>query len=401
MAIRYQFEGINLESLLSTKVDASTAISELSAYGGMGWFEFPSGFNVSVFETLVQAFEPVEKTFSIGIGGSYQGLKLIDEFLYSSFPSPHCFLSYSLDLDYLSKVENEFEKSSNFGVNLISKSGDTLEVHLMLRLFKKQLKKAKWIFVVSSCSSFAKEVAAFLGREVSFIPMDDSTGGRFSLLSQVGVLFLKQNFIDYLPILSALERAKNLFLDHEWRIPWERAFFRFEAYSKGMVAEAQSTFFSSLASFIDWNRQLWSESDGKDGKGLYITSNFYPKDAHSVQQFYVQGQKKHIETFFLTTQEGALTLDQTKDPSILDFKESLLQKTQQGMVSAFLEDRKAEGIAYNAYFIRHRSLVDLFLLAFSEMLAVSIECLLLKVNPFSQPGVEQYKKIVKKEIIKP
>ena len=381
----------------------------------LGWLNLPTDYDRDEFTRIKQAAEKIkgnsEILIVIGIGGSYLGAKAALDFLNHSFynelpqedrTTPQIFFAgNSISSTYLKDLV-ELVGDRDFSVNVISKSGTTTEPAIAFRVFKHLLEKKygkdearNRIFATTDKSKGAlKTVADEEGYETFVIP--DDVGGRFSVLTPVGLLPIAVSGADIDQLMAGAQAASQDFANPnlEDNQAYQYAALRNILYRKGKVTELLINYEPSLRYLSEWWKQLFSESEGKDQKGIYPSSANYSTDLHSLGQFIQEGRRNLFETVIkidqpqksITIPEQEDDLDgldylQGKDLDFVNtkaFQGTLLAHTD-GQVPNFvitIPDQSPYTLGYLFYFFEK---------------AVAISGYLNAVNPFDQPGVEAYK----------
>lgn len=336
----------------------------------------------------------------VGIGGSYLGAKAVIDVFSPTLARPKpevLFLGHHLGSRYFNELLQYLEGKSVY-VNVISKSGTTLEPALAFRFIREWMASrfndvTRRIVVTTDASRGAlNELQRSMGLKKYVIP--DNVGGRFSVLTPVGLLPIAVAGIDIRSLLyGAVLTARSLAEAHG-NPALAYAAFRYLLYAKGYRVEALSTFDPRLAAIGGWWQQLFGESEGKDGKGLLPVTLGYTTDLHSLGQYVQDGVRMIGETFLLA--------DESPSPKV-----PVSADTADGL--AYLQGSPLAGINRTAYEGTLRahldggvpcSTIDIgapspesigSLLYFFEH-AVAVSAYMLEVNPFDQPGVEAYKK---------
>ena len=382
------------------------------------WFDLPDNFSNSELTRIKEIAKDVSKTSDflvcIGIGGSYLGARAVYEALLplENGKTRLLFTGNSMSERELRKVLEEI-KDKDFSLNVISKSGTTLEPAVAYRILKEKLiekygkEEAKnRIFVTTDPETGALREEANADGLISFdIPL--GVGGRYSVLSAVGLFPLAVAGVDVDKLLEGARECKTSQLSPEnikESTLISYAFTRFYLYDEeNCDVEVLASFEPSLMYFNEWWKQLFGESEGKDKQGIFPASVVYSTDLHSLGQYLQDGRRNIFETFLRFGEpklsESSLLvpkLDSAKDgleylegKSLTEISEKALEATisahSSGGISTIeiaVEDEENSGL-------NEKSLG--FLIFFFET-ACAISALLHGVDPFDQPGVEKYKK---------
>ena len=376
----------------------------------LGWVDLPLNYDKEEYARIKDAAEKIKKNSDvllvIGIGGSYLGARAAIEFINSPLynnlkketPDVY-FIGNNISSTYLSEIMSIIE-GRDFSINVISKSGTTTEPAIAFRIFKKLIEEKygeeeakNHIFVTTDkAKGTLKALATEKGYETFVVP--DDVGGRFSVLTAVGLLPIAVAGIDLDAIMkgAADARMDTLTTDNDcYRYAMDRTLL----LRKNKTIEMLITYEPSGVYFAEWWKQLYGESEGKDNKGIFPASATFSTDLHSLGQFIQDGSRTMFETVLKCNEvKSKITIEE--EPGDIDGLNFLAGKTVQYVNdSAFLGTVLAhtdggvpniilEFDAYDAYNFG-------YLVYFFEK-ACAISGYLLGVNPFNQPGVEAYKK---------
>lgn len=373
----------------------------------LGWIDY-TNYQRKEIEKAINLgleFQKFETLVVIGIGGSFLGAKSFYEIFKDRIDEKKTelvFLGNNISGHYL-RTELKKLEDKNFAVNVISKSGGTLEPAIAFRLVKELLEKkygaeAKDRIIVTTDpdSGNLRKLAQDQGYRTLEIPKN--IGGRYSVFTAVGFMPLSAAGIDAKQILKGIEKAKE---DFDVRYLGNPAYLyavaRREADLMGKKIEIFTSYDPSFNYYLEWLKQLFGESEGKEGKGIYPMSVINTRDLHSLGQFIQEGTKDHFETIIWAEDTVPLTFSQ----EITDFDKF---NDLAGIEIDIINKKAMEGTR-----IAHRNgnikniLIELgeltpFSLAYLSyffMKSCCMTCYLLKVDPFNQPGVEEYKKEIK------
>lgn len=380
-----------------------------------GWLDLPINYDREEFENIKKVSNKIKNNSQIliviGIGGSYLGARAAIEMLSHSFENLFkkeekqgldiIFVGNNISSTYMAELV-ELIGDKDFSINVISKSGTTTEPAIAFRIFKEMLenkygvKEAKnRIFVTTDKSKGAlKTLSDREGYETFVIP--DDVGGRYSVLTAVGLLPISVADIDIDEILKGASDAREDFLcdNLEENQCYKYVAARNALYNKGKTIEILANFEPSLNYFGEWWRQLYGESEGKNGKGIFPSYVSFSTDLHSMGQYIQDGLRIIFETF-INIEKPIKDLKIKNEEENLDGLNFLAGKTVdfvnkqafKGTVLAH-NDGGVPCIVINvpkisAYYFGY--LVYLF------EKACAISGYILGVNPFDQPGVEAYK----------
>ena len=382
----------------------------------LGWVDLPKTYDKDEFARIKKAAEKIkndsEVLVVIGIGGSYLGAKAAIEFLSHSFynnlpkdkrKTPEIYFAGTnmsgVYLQHLIDVVGD----RDFSVNVISKSGTTTEPAIAFRVFKKMLEEkygkeeaAKRIYATTDKAKGAlKTLATAEGYETFVVP--DNVGGRFSVLTAVGLLPIAAAGIDIDDLMAGAKDAMNDFanknMDENQALQY--AAVRNILHRKGKDLELMVNYEPRVHYLAEWWKQLFGESEGKEGKGLYPTSADFSADLHSLGQYIQQGQRLFFETVVsIGKPEVEFVIESDKENldglnfiagKTLDY---VNKKATDGVILAHV-DGNVPNLGINIPEVTPYHLGYTFY--FFEK-ACGVSGYLLGVNPFDQPGVEAYKK---------
>ena len=382
----------------------------------LGWVDLPENYDKDEFARIKKAAEKIkndsEVLVVIGIGGSYLGAKAAIEFLSHSFynnlpkdkrKTPEIYFAGTnmsgVYLQHLIDVVGD----RDFSVNVISKSGTTTEPAIAFRVFKKMLEEkygkeeaAKRIYATTDKEKGAlKTLATTEGYETFVVP--DNVGGRFSVLTAVGLLPIAAAGINIDELMAGAKDAMNDFanknMDENQALQY--AAVRNILHRKGKDLELMVNYEARVHYLAEWWKQLFGESEGKDGKGLYPTSADFSADLHSLGQYIQEGKRLFFETVVsIGKPEVEFVIESDKDNldglnfiagKTLDY---VNKKATDGVILAHIDgdvpnlgvnipEATPYHLGYTFYFFEK---------------ACGVSGYLLGVNPFDQPGVEAYKK---------
>lgn len=405
------------ESLMAEVNDISQSLENNTCAGSdfLGWLHLPSSVSPDFISDTNDTAKNLQKNCDVvvvaGIGGSYLGAKAAIEALSNSFSSlkksadlPQIvFAGHNISEDYLFEL-TEYLKDKKFGVINISKSGTTTETALAFRLLKKQCEDQRGVETARRCIvaiTDAKKGAARVtadkeGYKSYVIP--DNVGGRFSVLTPVGLLPIAVAGYDIEQLVNgavAMEAACSSTVKPENNIAAVYAAMRNTLYAGGKKIEILVNFCPKLHYVMEWWKQLYGESEGKDHKGIFPASVDFSTDLHSMGQWIQQGERTIFETV-VSVENVNHEMKVPFDNENLDGLNFLAGKrvdevnkmaelgTQLAHVDGGVPNLKIIVPCVNEYYIGQ-------LFYFFEK-ACAISGLMLKVNPFNQPGVEDYKR---------
>lgn len=377
----------------------------------LGWLDLPKNYDKEEFTRIEKAAEKIRNNsdilVAIGIGGSYLGARSAIEMLSHSFytykdGTKVIFAGNSISSTYLAELL-EILEGKDWSINVISKSGTTTEPAIAFRILKKKLiekygeeESKNRIFVTTDREKGAlKSLADEKGYETFVVP--DDVGGRFSVLTAVGLLPIAVAGIDIKAIMKGAYDAMIEYSDPNLASNpvYQYAVLRNILYGQGKTIELLVNYEPKLQYFGEWWKQLFGESEGKDNKGLFPASANFSTDLHSLGQIIQEGRRNLFETVInvveptkeLTIEAEEEDLDQLNYLSgkTVDFvnknafKGTVLAHVDGGVPNLIVNVKKLDEYGYG------------YLVYFFEK-AVAVSGYLLGVNPFDQPGVEAYKK---------
>lgn len=399
------------EEVKKEVVQAHSVLRSKSGAGNdfLGWLDLPVAFDNREFSKIKQAAAKIRKQsqvlLAIGIGGSYLGAKSAIEMLKRYFNQPGCeviFVGNQISSTYLSQLL-DYLKDKDFSINVISKSGTTTEPAIAFRIFKDYMEKRygkeeakKRIFATTDKAKGAlKTLATAEGYETFVVP--DDVGGRFSVLTPVGLLPIAASGVD---IDEMMEGAKKAYIDYmnedvEENDALKYALVRNALYRSGKKIEMLVNYEPKLNYFSEWWKQLYGESEGKDGKGIWITSASFSTDLHSLGQMIQQGERTLFETVInIEEPEENIIIEPSEDN--LDGLNFLAGKTMDYVnkmaMSGTMIAHVDGGVPNIRISVPNISAYTYGYMVYFFELACGVSAYTLGVNPFNQPGVENYKK---------
>ena len=394
---------------------AHTTLHEKSGKGNafLGWLDLPRDYDKEEYARIKAAADKIRRTCDvfivIGIGGSYLGARAVIEFLKSPLynnlkkDGPEIYFSgCNISASHMQELLSICE-GRDVCINVISKSGTTTEPAVAFRIFRGLLEQKygvegakERIFVTTDrAKGTLKGFADQVGYETFVVP--DDVGGRFSVLTAVGLLPIAVAGIDIDGLMQGANDAREALTDPDITKNdcYKYAAIRNILYKKGKTTEILVGYEPFMQTFSEWWKQLYGESEGKENKGIYPSSVIFSTDLHSLGQYIQEGVRNLFETVISICDTG-VTQTIPNDPANIDGLNFLSGKdlnyvnsmAQQGTLFAHvdggvpnivlqLKDRSANSLGYMIYFFEK---------------ACAISGYILGVNPFDQPGVEAYKK---------
>ena len=377
-----------------------------------GWVHLPRDYDKEEFTRIQAAAKQIQSDSQalvvIGIGGSYLGARGVIDCLCSpnynlkkkKTPNVY-FIGNGLSADAMQEVL-DLVADVDFSVNVISKSGTTTEPAVAFRFFREALEKkygkenaGKRIYATTDKARGAlKSLADAEGWETFVVP--DEIGGRYSVLTAVGLLPIAVSGVDIEALMQGAAQMMDVCASGSYDCPaWKYAAIRYELYRSGRPIELLACYDPAFRFMSEWWKQLYGESEGKDGKGLFPASVDFTADLHSMGQYIQQGKRLMFETVVrLGASNGQLYVPKDEgDGDGLNFlagesmdfirdramEGTLLAHTEGGVPNIIVEadGKTPEALGQLIYFFEY---------------ACGLSGYLLDVNPFDQPGVEAYKK---------
>lgn len=379
----------------------------------IGWLNLPTDYDKEEFARIKAAAKKIQSNSDIfvviGIGGSYLGARAAIEFIKSPNYNALCkdtpqiyYTGNSISSNALSELL-EICEGKDVSINMISKSGTTTEPAIAFRVFREMLEKKygkegakERIFCTTDkARGTLKQLADREGYETFVVP--DDVGGRYSVLTAVGLLPIAVSGADIDALMQGAKDAQDQFADPDLdkNDCYRYAAIRNLLYNKGKTTEILVSYEPAFTLMNEWFKQLYGESEGKDQKGIFPASVIFSTDLHSMGQYIQDGRRNLFETVVLfDSVQREIKLD--TDPENVDGLNFLSGKTME-----FVNRKAFEGtvLAHNDGGVPNVVLtVDKmdeynlgYLIYFFEK-ACAISGYILGVNPFNQPGVESYKK---------
>ena len=379
----------------------------------LGWLDLPENFDRDEFERVKLAAKKIsansDVVIVIGIGGSYLGARAAIEFVRSPFynnlrkDTPDLYFSgNNISADYINEILSICE-GRDVSLIVISKSGTTPEPALAFRIFREMLTRKygrgglrdRIFCVTDKARGTLKQLADAEGYESFVIP--DNVGGRFSVLTPVGLLPIAIAGIDIDAMMrgAADARKKYAVCDLEANDSYRYAALRNCLYRRGKSVEMLVCYDAAFTQMAEWFKQLFGESEGKDGKGIFPASAIFSTDLHSMGQFIQDGSRCLFETvvnierpnrdlFIGADAENADGLNFLSNQNI----SVVNRKAMEGTILA----HTAGGVPNIMLTIPEKSAYEFGWMVYFFEAAVAISGYMSGVNPFDQPGVESYKK---------
>lgn len=354
----------------------------------IGWDRTVSKDNIEDIKQMVKQIKSNSSLLLvIGIGGSFLGSKalydMFEHYFSNQFKVIYC--GYSLSSNYLSDLL-KLLKDKDFTVNVISKSGNTMEIKLAYNLIKEFMQKKyseeemkQRIIVTTGTSGYLYEEAKSNDYRTLTIP--DDIGGRYSMMTDAHLFPLSFN-LDIDKLIDGYNNGKNLKTE-----AYEYAITRRSLFDKNKIIENYVSFEPKYEMFIEWLKQLFGESEGKNGQGIFPVSTIFTRDLHSLGQFIQEGNKILFETFIIVRNNSDIKINNVN-----------LNNINNTVVDAVRNAHYKGDVAVNFIEIDELNEYNIGSLIRFFFYAAAFSSLLFEVNPFNQPGVEVYKSEIKKNL---
>ncbi|QKT05286.1 glucose-6-phosphate isomerase [Mycoplasma sp. OR1901] len=396
-----------------TKIHNDVLNKNVAEKDWLGWYNLPENYDKDEFAKMEEKAnqwhqDGVEVVVVVGIGGSYLGAKSGYDFIYGpySMKKPKMELLFAgNDISAETLVAKlNYVKNKKFAINVISKSGTTLEPSIAFREFRKVLEekegaKAKDLIVATTDKSKGVlfELATEKGYTKFIVP--DDIGGRFSVLTAVGLFPFLCAGIDAKKILEGANETNKELSSHKIseNEAYQYAVARYLLHTKNnFTIEMMVSYEPKMQYFMEWWKQLYGESEGKDGKGIWPTSSIFSTDLHSLGQMIQDGNKILFET--------VLTLENPQDN--IEFSTEEIDYDKLGYLDKnnlhSINNTAFEATSQAHYEVGKIPVIHMLFNKFDESTlgalfmfferSLTMSAYLLGVNPFNQPGVEVYKK---------
>lgn len=421
--MKLDFSNVNLDKLDKYEERAIAAFDTLMGRNGegndfLGWIDRPVDYDKDEFERIKKAAARIRENsdvlVSIGIGGSYLGIKAVDVACDSYFNSKRkteiIYAGNQISGEYLADLL-DYLKDKDYSLNVISKSGTTTEPAIAFRILREAIEekygkeeaKERIFATTDKAKGALKQLADAEGFESFVVP--DDIGGRFSVISAVGLLPLAVASVDIDEFMAGFADGREKYTVKSMENDAIKyAAVRNMLHENGKDIEILLNYEPKLSYVAEWWKQLYGESEGKDGKGIFPASVSNTTDLHSMGQMIQDGKRNIFETVIevknpnrdITIKEDAENLDGLnflagKNMSYVN------KQAMEGTTMAHVEGG-VPNIRIKLEKIDERKLAELFY--FFEI-AVGVSGYMLGVNPFNQPGVEAYKTAMFKLLGKP
>ncbi len=430
ISLNLKNSGITMKSIMEYKERVENIHKDLHRRASddkdfVGWLELPTNYDKEEFKRIKKAAKKIKKESDvllvIGIGGSYLGARAVIEALTSSFNNllptrqrkyPQIlYVGNNLSPNYMNELI-EYVANKDFSINVISKSGTTTEPAVAFRVFREILENKYGIDEARSriYATTDKERGALKtlsdkeGYEEFVVP--DNVGGRYSVLTAVGLLPIAVAGIDITKLMEGAKIAQDRYNDPNLKYNecYQYAVARNILYKQDKNTEILVNYEPKMHYFTEWWKQLFGESEGKDNKGIFPAGVDNTTDLHSMGQYIQQGRRNLFETVvYVEEPKSDITINPDDDNldglnylagKTLDF---VNKKAMEGTIEAHVSG-DVPNIAIKMNKLDEENLGELIYF-FEKTCAMSGS--ILGINPFDQPGVEEYKKNMFKLLKKP
>ena len=391
----------------------------------VGWLELPTNYDKKEFKRIQSAAKRINKDSDIllviGIGGSYLGARAVIEALSSSFYNMQTlkqrkhtlvlFAGNNLSPNYINDLI-EVIGDKDFSINVISKSGTTTEPAIAFRIFREILENKygidearSRIYVTTDKERGALKILSDEeGYETFVIP--DNIGGRFSVLTPVGLLPIAVAGIDIEKLMKGAKLAQDNYNDEKLKYNecYQYAVIRKILYKDGKTTEVFANYEPKMHYMTEWLKQLFGESEGKEEEGIFPAGIDLTTDLHSMGQYMQQGLRNLFETVLsIETPKSNITIN--SDDDNLDGLNYLAGKdldyVNKKAMEGTIEAHVSGGVPNILFKMEKLDEENLGGLIYFFELACAMSGSILKVNPFNQPGVEEYKRNMFRLLEKP
>lgn len=415
--VRFENTGIEMRRVIEyqekvEKIDKEIRDNSSDSSEFLGWLDLPTNYDKEEFERIKKSAKAIRsnsKVFvCIGIGGSYLGARAVIEALNNGFYNSNSnepqilYTGNNLSSTYIAEMI-EAIGDKDISINVISKSGTTTEPAIAFRIFREFLENKygleearKRIYVTTDKEKGAlKQLANDEGYETFVVP--DNIGGRYSVLTAVGLLPIAVAGIDIDELMNGARIAQNKYIESNLKYNecYQYAVTRNILYDEGKEIEILANYNPKLHYFVEWWKQLFGESEGKEEKGIFPAGVDFTTDLHSMGQYIQQGQRNLMETV-INVVNPAIDIEIKPDEDNLDGMNFVAGKTvdyvckkaMEGTIEAHVNG----GVPNIVIDIEKLDAATIGNLIYFFELACAMSGKILGVNPFNQPGVEEYKK---------
>lgn len=381
----------------------------------LGWMDLPSAMlpklEDKLFDYAERLREACDAVVVIGIGGSYLGAKALLDALPESASGPALhFLGCNLCADYLHNQLHSL-RGKRIGIIIISKSGTTLEPAVALRMVRTWAREQGQPILDANIVAITDGVKGTLHDEAmahgwGMLEIPGNVGGRYSVLTPVGILPLAVAGINVADLLSGAELCEQEYATrHDEVVEAQHyAAWRLAQYKQGHRVELLATYTPYMTGVAEWFKQLFAESEGKDGKGIFPTAAVFTTDLHSLGQYFQQGHRLFFATHLQFSQSNfEVSVPQWEtDGDGLGYLAGKDLHAINCVAQCATQQAHLEGALPSlGIWIPRRTAFNLGYLMYFFEYACALSCLAMGVNPFNQPGVEAYKQHMFKRLGRP
>lgn len=380
----------------------------------VGWLHLPTNYNKEEFERIKKCAEKIKKDSEvflvIGIGGSYLGARAVIESLTNTFynacsniKTPKIFfVGNNMSPNYMNDLL-ECIGNKDISITVISKSGTTTEPAIAFRIFREFMESKygvdearKRIYITTDKEKGALKTLSNEEEYETFV-IPDNIGGRYSVLTAVGLLPIAVAGIDIDKLMYGAKNAEDKYNENsvKYNQCYQYAVARNILYSQEKTTEILVNYEPKMQYFTEWWKQLYAESEGKENKGIFPTGAMFTTDLHSIGQYIQEGRRNLFETVIsIENPETDITIK--KDADNIDGLNFVADKTMDYVnkkaMQGTIEAHVAGGVPNIIITMERLDAENLGELIYFFELSCAISGKLLGVNPFNQPGVEAYKK---------
>lgn len=411
--------GLKKEDLMKYNEKVEKAHEELHSVADneddfVGWLHLPTNYNKEEFERIKKCAEKIKKDSEvfliIGIGGSYLGARAVIESLTNTFynacsniKTPKIFfVGNNMSPNYMNDLL-ECIGNKDISINVISKSGTTTEPAIAFRIFREFMESKygvdgarRRIYVTTDKEKGALKTLSNEEEYETFV-IPDNIGGRYSVLTAVGLLPIAVAGIDIDKLMYGAKNAEDKYTENsvKYNQCYQYAVARNILYSQEKTTEILVNYEPKMQYFTEWWKQLYAESEGKENKGIFPTGAMFTTDLHSIGQYIQEGRRNIFETVIsIENPETDITIK--KDVDNIDGLNFVADKTMDYInkkaMQGTIEAHVAGGVPNIIITMERLDAENLGELIYFFELACAISGKILGVNPFNQPGVEAYKK---------
>ncbi|MCI9063701.1 MAG: glucose-6-phosphate isomerase [Clostridia bacterium] len=428
--VNFESNGIDKKKIMEYKEKVENIHKDLHKRAGaeddfVGWLELPTNYDKEEFKRIKEAAKRINKDSDIlvviGIGGSYLGARAVIESLTSTFANmqtakqrKHPLVLYvgnNLSPNYINELI-EVIGDNDFSVNVISKSGTTTEPAIAFRIFREMLENKygidearSRIYVTTDREKGAlKQLSNMEGYETFVVP--DNIGGRYSVLTAVGLLPIATAGVDIDRLMNGARFAQEKYADSDLKYNecYQYAVARNILYKDGKTTEILVNYEPKMHYFTEWWKQLFGESEGKENKGIFPAGVDFTTDLHSMGQYIQEGIRNLSETV-LKIENPNSNIKINSDDDNLDGLNYLAGKdldyVNKKAMEGTIEAHVSGGVPNTVISIEKLDEENMGELIYFYELACAMSGGILEVNPFNQPGVEEYKKNMFRLLEKP